>query len=315
VTSILFTGGGGASSEALYRLLSGCYEVHFADADPEARPYGVPSDAWHAIPWASEPTFVRGLGDLCCELNVGLLIPGVDEELEPIANARATLGCPVLLPEAEFVRIHLDKLASNQALKALGASVPETETVSERRRVAFPCIVKPRRGRGSRAVAVVRSEEELLAHITSTRLPAGGFIVQERLDGQEFTVTMVADRSGTLRAVVPVKVRIKRGITLRAETDRDAAVMEACAAIHAASPASGCFNIQLVKTTGGEVKPFEINPRISTTTCLALAAGVDFVGLYLGPGQSPRGHRVALAPFQERLQLRRSWHNEFLKAE
>ena len=55
---------------------------------------------------------------------------------------------------------------------------------------------------------------------------------------------VVADRRGVLRAIVPVKVGLKRGITLRAETDPDAAVTAACRAIHAASPVPGCFNIQ-----------------------------------------------------------------------
>jgi carbamoyl-phosphate synthase large subunit len=33
---ILFTGGGGAGSEALWRLLHGKHELYFADARPEA---------------------------------------------------------------------------------------------------------------------------------------------------------------------------------------------------------------------------------------------------------------------------------------
>jgi carbamoyl-phosphate synthase large subunit len=150
----------------------------------------------------------------------------------------------------------------------------------------------------------------LRAHVVLSRLPPDDFIVQELLEGQEYTVTMVADRAGVLHAVVPVKVEIKRGITLRAETDRDDAVMAACAAIHAASPVAGCFNIQLVKTVKDGVKPFEVNPRISTTTCLAIAAGVDVIGLYLGRIANPR--TPSLVAFQDHLRLKRSWHNEFL---
>lgn len=48
---------------------------------------------------------------------------------------------------------------------------------------------------------------------------------------------------------------IKKGITVRAETDRDATVMAACAAIHAAAPVAGCFSIQLIRTDAGNVKP------------------------------------------------------------
>jgi carbamoyl-phosphate synthase large subunit len=310
---LLFTGGGGAGSEALYRLLGDRYDVHFADADPEVKPASVPAGSWHRIPFAADADFVAGLRRLCGDLGVDLLVPGVDEELLPIAQSAAAVAPEVLLPPAAFIETHLDKLTSQAVLRSKGIAVPETGTLSDRRGITFPCIVKPRRGRGSRDVAIVRSEEELRAHVVMCRRPADDFIVQERLEGQEFTVTMVADRAGVLRAVVPVKVRVKKGITLRAETDRDGAVIAACAAIHAASRVTGCFNIQLVKNAAGEVKPFELNPRVSTTVCLALAAGVNFVDLYLGGGAATAASE--LAPFQDRLRLKRSWHNEFLSPE
>jgi carbamoyl-phosphate synthase large subunit len=313
MTTLLFTGGGGAASEALHRLLRDRYVVHFADADPRAKPCSIPSSAWHPIPLASAPDFLDGLTALCRRLDVNLLLPGVDEELIPIARDRDRVARHVLLPSAEFVETHLDKLASAAHLQSLGIPAPVTEMCGERRRVAFPCIVKPRRGRGSRHVAVVQSEEELRAHVLLSGRTAGEFIVQELLHGQEYTVTMVADRTGTLRAVVPVRVELKRGITLRAATDRNEAVIAACVAIHRAQPVAGCFNIQLIASEAGAVKPFEINPRISTTTCLALAAGVDFVDLHLG-GELVRRGIDGLAAFEDGYQLKRSWHNEFLSA-
>ncbi|MSO55876.1 MAG: ATP-grasp domain-containing protein [Acidobacteria bacterium] len=312
---LLFTGGGGAGSAALHRLLCDRYDVHFADADPEAKPGSVPERSWHNIPFASAPDFVEELRRLCRDLEVDLLVPGVDEELLLIAQTRQTIAREVMLPATTFVEAHLDKLTSQALLAAQGVPVPETEALADRRRVLFPCIVKPRRGRGSRGVATVRSEEELRAHVVLCRRPPDDFIVQELLQGQEYTVTMVADRTGMLRGVVPVKVKIKRGITLRAETDRDDTVIAACVAIHAASPAAGCFNVQLVKTEAGDVKPFEVNPRISTTTCLAVAAGVDFIDLYLGGGRAPNQRVPALASFRDRLGLKRSWNNEFIPRE
>jgi len=309
---LLFTGGGGAATEALYRLLGRRDEVHFADADVGAIPYALPAERWHQIPFALDPSFVDGLSRLCRQLKVDLLIPGVDEELLPIASMREVIGCDVLLPPGDFIKIHLDKLASNSQLRAFGLPVPQTERLSERSRISFPCIVKPSQGRGSHGVAIVRSEQELEAHIVTCRRRPEDFILQELLCGQEYTVMMAADRSGGLRAVVPVKVGIKKGITLRAETCRDDGVIAACEAIHAANPVPGLYNIQLIKSTAGDVKPFEINPRISTTACLGLAAGVNFVDVYLEPTQGGNGPKNGRLPFRDGLGLKRSWHNDFL---
>lgn len=304
---LLFTGGGGAGSEALARLYERDYEVHFADADLEARPAPVDARRFHQIPFAADPTFTDGVRALCEMLKVDVLIPGVDEELLPLARARDVFACHVLLPPASFIETHLDKLTSAQSLAAAGIPVPATEICAPTARVAPPCIIKPRRGRGSRGVAVVRSHEELAAQLALSRARPDELVLQELLAGQEYTVMMAANRDAQLRAVVPVRVGIKRGITLRAITANDAAVISACRAIHAAQPVAGLYNIQLMRADDGSAKPFEINPRISTTGCLALAAGVDFIATCL-----ERGEGGDLAAFQDGVGLKRSWHNEFI---
>lgn len=298
MTRVLFTGGGGAGSEALARLLADRYEVHFADADPCARPYGVGPDRWHPIPRATDPDFMVWLARLCGELPVDLLVPGVDEELLAIGEHRAVLP-PVLLPRDTFVTAHLDKLASSELL-ADAVDAPWAMTTD--RMARFPCIVKPRRGRGSRGVAVVRNAAELRANLL---LAGQDCVLQELIEGQEYTVTVSADADGALRGIVPCRVDLKRGVTIRATAHHDGEVIEACQRIHEAYPTPGCYNVQGIKTADGTFRPFELNPRVSTTTCLAIAAGVDPIGIYLGqhPGEG-------LLPFTDGLELRRSWRNE-----
>jgi carbamoyl-phosphate synthase large subunit len=309
---LLFTGGGGAGTEALARLLALRYDVFFADADPAAKPYQIAASQWRQIPLATAAEFANEIIALCNHLSIDLFIPGVDEELLPIARLHQPLGFKVLLPPEHFVARHLDKLASNQFLHQAGLPAPET-VAADQGRIGFPCIVKPRSGRGSRNVAAVFSEAELQAQITLARQAPEDFVVQEMVAGQEFTVMVAADQAGELRAIVPVLVERKRGITLRAATLDDRCVIDACRAIHAADPVPGCYNVQLIKTADGLAKPFEINPRISTTACLGLAAGVDFAGIFLGlPGAT--GHLDdGMARFTDHLGLKRSWHNEIVE--
>ena len=287
------------------RLLAPNYTAHFADADPGARPHGVAPDRWHVIPLASDPEFVPRLAALCAALDVDLLIPGVDEEL--LSLAQASMPCAVLLPPAPFVATHLDKLDSMRDLERYVA-VPRTERADRQRWVGYPCVVKPRHGRGSRGVAVVRSDWERDAHFRPSCLPDSAFVVQEKLEGQEYTVTVAADRAGRLRAVVPVRVELKRGITIRARTHHDPDVVRMCERIHAANPVPGVYNVQCIKTASG-VFPFEVNPRVSTTLCLAIAAGADVIGAYLATGYEPLPLK-----FRDGVELRRSWHNEFREA-
>lgn len=277
--TLLFTGGGGAGSVPLYRLLSPTHDVHFCDANPIAKPQSLPESQWHVVPMAGDALFLRQLDGLCVALGIDVLVPGVDEELLRIAMWREHLNCAVLLPETEFIATHLDKLRSNRVLGEAGIPIPRTDRFTKR------VILKPREGRGSRGVQIVGPD----------------VIQQELLQGQEYTVTMVAGQGRQLRAVVPVRVEDKQGVTVRGVTDRNPDVMAACQRIHAVQPTSGLYNIQGMLTKTGFL-PFEINPRISTTACLVMTAGVDVIGLAMAEDDGSD----ELAPFQAGMTIQRT---------
>ncbi|MGB1548652.1 MAG: ATP-grasp domain-containing protein [Alphaproteobacteria bacterium] len=286
---LLFTGGGGAGNEAIFRLLGERYDIHFADADPDAIDPSIPADRRHGIPLAKASGFGDAVATLCQRLGIDLLIPGVDEELPHLA---ARTDVSVLLPDAAYVSTMLDKLESVRALAAKGLDSPRTARADESWS-SFPCIAKPRDGRGSRHVEVLRAPSQVAAYLELTGYVAENVVLQELLTGQEYTVLMAADLKARLHATVIVRVEVKRGITLRAEVVHGDAIAEACRHVHEALPARGCYNIQLMQDETGRVIPFEINPRISTTFCLGLAAGVDPIAVYLqntlpGPLQTGR---------------------------
>lgn len=309
---LLFTGGGGAGNEAIYRLLVDRYDCHFADADPYAIDDAIPPDNRHVIPLAQDAGFAKVVTSLCSELGVDLLIPGVDEELPIMAAiSRAVPAMKILAPDLAFIAQMGDKLSMIRALEAAGLTTPWTFQANDLATALFPAIAKPRNGRGSRGVRVIASEAELDAYLLLEGLDAENVILQELGYGTEYTVQMIADSHGVLRAVVPVEVGLKRGITLRAKTVENPVVDAACRAIHAAYPTAGCYNIQLILTDDGRVLPFEINPRISTTFCLSVAAGVDPIAIAMDLAHETDEAVV----FQAGVRLRRHWRNSLSNME
>ena len=303
---LLFTGGGGAGNEAIYRMWRDRYDLHFADAEILAINPTIAAERRHSIPMASDPGFVDGLAALCNRLRIDVLIPGVDAELPLMQTvSEQAPGTQILVPETNYVRTMLDKLETVRTLIANGLDAPRTETIEGIEEIGFPCIAKPRWGRGSRGFQILRDHEQADAYQRLSGLPPEEIVVQELMEGDEFTVMMVADRNADLAVVVPVRIDVKRGITLRGETERDVGVITACREIHETIPARGCYNIQLMRTTNGRILPFEINPRISTTFCLGLAAGIDPVSIFL------QGALNAAADFTSGIKLNRAWHNLF----
>ncbi|MDP1878028.1 MAG: ATP-grasp domain-containing protein [Actinomycetota bacterium] len=303
---VLFTGGGGAGTQALWDLLSPRYEVHFCDADPRRVTPAVPVTRVHAIPMASDPGFVGALAALCRREAIDVVVPGVDEELSALARGRSLFGATaILVPSEDFVEAMLDKLHFVERLSESGVRLPVTAVMADSAGWdRFPAIVKPRRGRGSRGVVVVDDATSLANHRGNVGEDAGLHVVQELIPGDEYSVQVMVNARGTLRGVFPARVLAKRGITISAVGQAHAAVEDACRAIHAAEPTPGCYNVQGILDGSGRFVPFEINPRVSTTLCLAVASGLDPLELCfddVGDG--------GLARFEPGVRLERYWTN------
>lgn len=304
MTTLLITGGGGAGSEALWRYLSPKYDLHFADADSSSIPPVVPDGHRHGIPLAG-PDWAEGISSLSRSLGVDLLIPTVDEELyelPQLGHRSPHLG--ILSPPQEFIESHLDKLRSNEVLINHGLGAPKTRTFEDLEGVTFPLLVKPRQGRGSRGVQVLESYEECEAYRTLAKLDSHQILAQELLKGQEWTVCVSADGKGNLCGIVPVKVESKRGITMKAKVEYSPEVIAYCRNLHDQLRPYGCYNVQAIQTRNGTVGTFEINPRVSTTFCMALAVGLDPIKALLS---EPGSYAPAL---KQECSLSRSWHNQ-----
>ena len=176
--------------------------------------------------------------------------------------------------------------------------------------IKYPCICKPRKGRGSRNVREIDNLEQLKSFKKLLGDDVSQYIVQNKIEGTEYTVQIVANAQGKLDTVVPVRVNIKKGITISAEIDPKTDVIATCELIHNSIPTSGCYNIQLILRPNGQAIPFEINPRISTTFCLVIAAGIDPISVFLDEKISKKQSQ-----FYSGIKLRRYWSNHIFGAD
>jgi len=276
VKTVLVTGAGGAALPGLISSMrTHGYRVVAADANPQAVGLLL-ADASHVIPFGHTPEFLPALREICRAERVDVVLPLVDEELVA-ASYLEDDGIAVVLPRRPFVEMCLDKFVLMQRLHEHGFDVPATRLASEGvGDLSFPLVAKPRSGRGSRGVAVVSTPEALSLHLEAVGVAADAMILQEHVDGTEFTVSVVVGRSGHTLAVVPKEIIVKRGITQLAVTRRDPAINDYCRRLQTVFGADGPFNVQLrVDARTGMPRPFEINPRFSTTVSLTVAAGVD----------------------------------------
>lgn len=249
------------------------------------------ADAAFRVPMASDPGYVAALEDICRSEGVGLLVPTIDDELEIVAASAgrfAACGVRVAASPARTAAICNDKLLTAQHLRSFGIAAAATwtpDTVPDA--AAFPLFVKPRSGRGGVGAYAVRDARELAFFGSYVDRP----VVQEYLEGPEFTIDMLCETGQPLAVVPRERVVVRAGVMDRGRTVRDTALIDLAVACAAALPFHGPVNIQCRRVEGVPTV-FEINPRFSGGIPLTIAAGADFprllVDLACGRSVRPR---------------------------
>ena len=279
---ILFTAGGSPGMESIYHDLNKCYELYFADMDPERISKNIPENRKLKIPSALSKNFKPEIIRLCKRYDISLLVPGVDEELvEVCAISKQLAPTKVFLPKLSFIETMIDKHLANEALLIKGIDAPKSVLGNEKpSSLQFPVILKPRWGRGSRGVQIIEDEAKLNAFLSSINGNLSTWVIQEFCEGEEYTVQVFANPRNNQFAVYPILVHEKRGSTTVAEMRPDPQIINYCSSINNLFNPMGCYNVQLIKCADGSIKCFEINPRTSTTLCVIIRAGAEPFGAF-----------------------------------
>ena len=253
--------------------------VFACDVEPELSAGCHAADRSFAVPRCDEPAFVEAVLDIVREHEVHLVVPTIDTELAPLAaaaNRFAAAGARVHVSPPPVIEIVRDKLRTAEVLAGAGVPVPWTVSLdavgNAADRLPWPVFLKPSGGSASRGIKVIRGPEELPA------FPEEPMILQQLLEGPEYTVNMFIDQEGALRsAVAHRRLRIRAGEVEKGRTERDPKFRELAEGIVRALPdARGvlCFQVIIDRSAGPRV--FEINARFGGGYPLAHRAGAEY---------------------------------------
>ena len=246
------------------------------DIDPFSPAVHV-ADSAVEVPRSDAAGYVDALLAVCAAHDVGVLVPTIDDELETLAAASdrfAAAGVVTMAPALETARICRDKLLTATHLRAHGIRVARTWTVDQVRAEGLqpPLFIKPRRGRGSvGAFPVLRS-----AHLDFFLDYVPDAIVQEYLQGPEYTIDLFCDLAGRPLSAVPrERLVIRSGVTDRGRTVHAPSLIALALRCAEVLQFRGAVNVQC-RVVDGTPVIFEINPRFSGGIQLTIAAGADF---------------------------------------
>jgi carbamoyl-phosphate synthase large subunit len=227
----------------------------------------------------NDPRYVKQLFEIVKANKVDLLVPTVDLDLDVLAKNKAAfakMGCRVLVSEPKVVDICQDKRKTFKFLSSHGFDTPQTMSPQHAlaKKLKYPCFLKPWDGYASRGNAIVKNREELL--FFSKRIPR--CIVQEFVNGTEYTCDVFVDFDMKVRCVVPrMRIETRSGEVSKGQIVKNSKLMRSAAnVVELLEAGPGVITIQCFLIPRGGIKFIEINPRFGGGAPLAIEAGADF---------------------------------------
>lgn len=227
-----------------------------------------------------DPHYIDILLDICTREKVALLFPLIDTDLLLLAHSRARfaeVGTNVVISDPFVVDIALNKYKTHDYFISRGIDTPrifDINAVLESKTQPYPLFMKPYDGNASKGIVKIRNRDELAFFKDYIPRP----LLQEYIDGTEYTLDVFYDFSCTPRCVVPRKrIEVRAGEVSKAVIEKHPRVLaQGWLVAESLQGCRGCINVQCFLTPDGAVRFVEINPRFGGGAPLSIYAGADF---------------------------------------
>ena len=241
-------------------------EVIGTDSDPNSYGFHLLRKNY-LVPRGDNPKFITEILKIIDEEMPNAIISGPEEEVLTLSKNKKRIeenGTVLLCPDYEYVKICADKKETNKKLESI--KIPVIEIYKNTDSIEFPCIIKPRFGRGGLNIHIAKNKEELNFYLKQVNEP----IIQKFIQGEEYTVDVLADKNGNALSIVPrLRLKIESGISVRGKTIYDKGIIEYCRLIASKLKLFGPSCIQCIKNKD-TIKFIEINTRFGGGSILSI---------------------------------------------
>ncbi|KEI12085.1 carbamoyl phosphate synthase-like protein [Clostridium novyi B str. ATCC 27606] len=247
-------------------------------------------DKFYKIPKFNETQYLKNLLDICNNEKVDVLIPLYELEFKILSKNRykfKKIGTELLLSNSKIIDICNNKYSTYEFLND-SIKCPKVYyerdiefIIKEKMEQIFPLIIKPKNGMGSNGVFKINDLRELEFFKEYVKEP----IIQEYIDGEEYTVDVLCDLNGKPVYIVPRKrLEVRSGEVSKSRTIYDNNIINQTLKIIDKFNAinvdgirlMGPLTLQFFKTNENEIYFLEINPRLGGGVPLSFEAGANY---------------------------------------
>lgn len=244
-------------------------------------------DLFFEIPGVGEDSYQEKIIEIIKEYKVDVFISWLDPEII-FWNEKYFMS---FIP-TEFVNVFafnfrrdimdfFDKYVFYLLIEERGFERPKTFLLGDGEKIKgmnFPLIIKPRIGYGAKNTFFAEDAESLeyyRKYLLTKFGHSNGFLVQEFIQGVEYTVDFFAEKGRVINSVSRKRLEHK-GVSLRGEIATAGNIEKLLSDFVSAFNIDGLNNLQTM-LADGKAYTLDFNPRPSGTLMFSVTAGVDML--------------------------------------
>lgn len=235
-------------------------------------------DKHYLIPRIDSSQYIEEILKICELENIALIIPTIDTELLKLAENRSYFekkDIALNLSDYKVIDICRDKRKSNLWFQENDFLVPRT--LEELDIFEFPLFIKPLDGSSSINTFKINNKYELEFFSQYVTSP----IIQEFIDGVEYTVDVFCDLSSNPIYIVPRKrLAVRGGEILKGQIHKNKIIIEEIKKVISKLKPIGHITVQCI-IQQDKVYFLEINPRYGGGAPMSIMAGADTPYMWL----------------------------------
>lgn len=176
-------------------------------------------------------------------------------------------NCEVFLNNTKFCTIANNKRLTYEFCTANDINIPLERSVNDR-----PIVIKDINGAGSVGLQILKDNDDTPLPFQEDR-----YIIQQFIDGDEYTVDVLSDPDGRVVNIVPkLRCFVKNGQSFVSRVSMHDDVVEFVKDVALKMDNRSLINVQVIKEHDtGDIYLVEVNPRYPTSISLTIRAGVD----------------------------------------
>ena len=225
----------------------------------------------------SEPNYINSIIDACNKEDIALVVPTIDTDLLLLSENKEYIesktNAKVLISDTRAISICRDKINTQRFLEDNNFKIPKMYSLEELKKedIEFPLFIKPKAGSSSINTFKVNNRKELNIYLDIIKEP----IVQDFMQGEEFTVDVFLDFDSNIITIVPrLRLATRSGEIAKGKIIKDLEIIEDVTRLMKVLRPIGHITVQLMKTKSG-IEYIEINPRFGGGAPMAIQSGAD----------------------------------------